>query len=450
MLDNILTRRNSLKVLFFLLLGFFFMRPVSRKSMASSDKSVLEKPAFHTGLSSNLGVSEDGFSYVYRSAGGSAEENMRKVIEQLGGIESIVGKSDIVVLKPNAQWWNQGMTNTDAMKAFIEEVLSISDFSGEVIVAENHQYKGDDGRGWTTENRNGSYNLNELIDYFNNKGYPNVSKYHWRCAGKNPVPFQGDACCGKRVSGPEDGDGYVWRQDIVYQAPNGNQCWMTYPVFTSSYSGITIDLKEGAWKDSNYLIDREVKFINFSALNHHGNYSGVTASIKNLMGVVDMTCGFQGPEPVGTHNVHYVGVDERVLKLRKKLPRSFTKVRDYMYEYAYQDFRFTAGALGTFMREIRMPDLHIITAEWVGWGSRTNISKRVKAKTILASTDPVALDYYAANEVLLPNTPIKGKYVLLNDPKIKDGPCHRFVKECHLQGIGTFDKSKVKIRSYNF
>ena len=106
----------------------------------------------------------------------------------MGGIESIISKDDIVILKPNAQWWNQGMTNTDAMKAFIEEILRIPGFQGEIIVAENHHFLhwlyGANIRGWTTNARNGSFNLNELVNFFRNKGYKNVTKYHWIDAGE--------------------------------------------------------------------------------------------------------------------------------------------------------------------------------------------------------------------------------------------------------------------------
>ncbi len=85
---------------------------------------------------------------------------MPKVLEMVGGIEAIVDKKDIVILKPNAQWWNQGMTNTNAMKQFIEEVLGIPGFSGEIIIAENHHYAVDNSRGWTTKKRNGDFNYN--------------------------------------------------------------------------------------------------------------------------------------------------------------------------------------------------------------------------------------------------------------------------------------------------
>ena len=392
----------------------------------------------------NLGVHQDGYSYVYMASGSTPEQNMKKTIELLGGIEKIISENDIVLLKPNAQWWNQGMTNTDAMKAFMQMVLDIPGFGGEIIVADNHQYKEPNSRAWTTQHRNGMFNYNELIEYFNKQGFNNVTKYHWRCAGPNPNPLQGDASSGQRVTGPEDGDGYVWRDDIVYKAPNDHICWMTYPVFTSTYSGITIDFKNGPWKNGTYLKDRKLKFINFSALNHHGPYSGVTASVKNLMGVVDMTCGFQGSEPEGTYNVHYVGVSN-MIRYKKRIHWRFRFLRSLLDKAAYKDFHYTGSALGKFMASIRIPDLNIITAEWVGWGSRTDVSKSVYPRTILASRDPVAIDYVAARDILLEVTPnTQRKYRQLNDPTLETGPFNKFLISCNNEKIGNLDPTKIK------
>lgn len=444
-----MTRRFFIKAAALTGLSLAWVRRLLADSGASGisaglDKKAMDKPEI---IKPNLGVESGGHSEVFLAEQGTAESNMHQLIAVIGGINRIIGPEDIVVLKPNAQWWNQGMTNTDSMKAFIEAVLKQPGFSGEVIVAENHHHKGLDSEGWTTEHRNGRFNLNELVGYFNRMGFANVTKYHWQDAGRNPRPLEGDDCCGKRVVGPEEGDGYVWRDDIVYAAPNGHVCWMTYPVFTSSYSGIRIDLKNGAWKDGAYLRERPVKFINFSALNHHSPYSGVTASIKNLMGVVDMTCGLQAPEPKGTYNVHFVGV-EPWIKLshwtRRDWGLGFAK--DWLRKTTYTNFHYTGGALGKFMNSIRMPDINIITADWVGWGSRTDTAKSSKPRALLASRDPVALDFIAARDVLLASTPPGEQlYRLLNDPERSDGPFYKFIRECHRQGIGNLDLDKIRV-----
>lgn len=427
-----------------------------RRSLFGNRKETQGEIKHETGNidSKNLGVSPDGKSYVYFARNGTPEENIRNVIEMMGGINRLIGRNDIVVLKPNAQRYNQGMTNTNALKGFIELVLGINNFKGEVIIAENHHYQHDEIQGWITDKRNGEFNLNELVKYFNQRGYPNVTKYHLHDAGSNNNPIEGDACCGKKVNGPEDGDGYVWCEDIYYASPIGRKCLMTYPIFTSSYSGVTIDLKNGAWEKGKYT-GQPVKLVNFSALNHHGRYAGVTASVKNLMGIVDLTCGFHGDQPKDCYNVHFIGVSKKLrwLDLHWRLKYYKGTLKDKFVDFCYKNFHHTGGTLGYFMKTIRLPDLNIIAADLVGWGDRKDLSKAFKPRAMLASKDPVALDYIAAKSVLLPGTPEDaaesgGKaYRYLNDPDVKEGPCYKFLKECHLQGVGNLEEKYILVKS---
>jgi len=163
----------------------------------------------------NLGVDSDGYSYVFLSRNGTPEQNTQKVIDMIGGIEKVIDPEDIVILKPNAQWWNQGMNNTNSMKAFIELVLGLPNFIGEIIIAENHHFPEDNSRGWTTEERNGDFNYNELIDYFQAKGYRNVTKYHWHDGGPSTPGAWGGAENGGIVNSPAEGDGYVWEKEFI-------------------------------------------------------------------------------------------------------------------------------------------------------------------------------------------------------------------------------------------
>ncbi|MCJ8502103.1 DUF362 domain-containing protein [Desulfatitalea alkaliphila] len=395
-----------------------------------------------------LGVGPDGRSRVYLAQGDTPENNMAAILDALGGIEQFIGPEDIIILKPNSQWWAQGMTNTNTMKAFMETVLAIPGFSGEIIIADNHQFAEPNSRGWTTEERNGDFNYNELVAHFQDRGHPNVTKYHWRGAGPNPNPIEGDDQLGSKiVKGPGEGDGYVWSRDIVYTSSLGRRCLLTWPVFTSAYSGVTIDFKNGAWKDGAY-IDQPVKFINFSAINHHGPYVGATASIKNYMGIVDMTCGFHGSTPDGYYNTHFIGLRDLRLPLQDKYP---WRVRNWINQYNWQYFEHTGGVLGTFMREVRIADLNIITAHWVGWGSRTQKELSGYPRAILASRDPVALDYTACREILLPMTRNNNDYIWhdglmkLNDPTQKDQPLYRFIEKCHEEGIGNIMPRKIDL-----
>ena len=279
----------------------------------------------------NLGVEPDWNSYVFLSKNGTPEENTKKVIDMMGGIEKFIAPDDIVILKPNGQWWNQGMTNTNSMKAFIELVLCLPNFIGEVIIAENHHFPEGNSRGWTTEEKNGDYNYNELIDYFHAKGHQNVTKYHWHDGGPSEPGMWGGAENGGLVNSPTEGDGYIWKKEFVYQATNGKKVMMSYPLFTSQYSGVKIDFFKGPWKDGKYL-ERELKFINFSALNTHGGDTGVTASVKNYLGICDMTCGFRGTRPIGFHNFHYVGPS--------KIPGHFQRV---LKKFGWRDYYDSIG-----------------------------------------------------------------------------------------------------------
>jgi len=361
-------------------------------------------------------------SMIYESKNGTPEQNVKKVIEMMGGINRFIENNDIIIIKPNAQWWNQGMTNTNALKGFIELILNISGFKGEIIIADNHHnwnlYKGCNILGWSTIFRNGDFNYNELIDYFQNKGYKNISKYNWIDAGRYSREetfknkFKGAIIETVKkilnyrrniVKGPEDGDGYVWT-DIEYCC-NGKKTKMTYPIFTSKSSNITIDFKNGAWKNGVY-INQPVKFINFAVLNHHSSFAGVTSSVKNYLGIVDLTCGYKGAEPKGYHNFHYIGIPGM------------------------------GGAIGTFMNTIRKADLNIVTAEWTGFGSRVDTKLSARTKTIIASKDPVALDYYTAKYILYP---LGGPVAHLNNPDNMEGPFRKYLELCCEQGVGTLD-----------
>ena len=433
-----MTRRIFLKFLGLaaVVYGFFGIAGAKDKVMRGNTVSDNDKAK-----TPNLGCDHDGYSKLFISRNGTAEQNTHKVIELMGGIKSIIGPNDIVILKPNAQWWNQGMTNTDSMKAVIDMIIQIPNFKGEIIIAENHHFPEDNSRGWTTDKRNGTFNYNELIEHFNRKGYANVTKYHWHDGGPSKQPSWGGAENGGLVKGPEEGDGYVWCRDIEYVAPTGRKTLMSYPIFTSSYSGLKIDLKNGAWKNGDF-IDIPVKLINFAVLNHH-DQTGVTASIKNYLGIVDMTCGRRGLQPRGYYNFHSIGFSN--------WPRIF---RFAIRQLGWKDTgEYIGGAVGKFMKTVRQADLNIIAGEWVGWGDRIDAEKRSHAKIVLASTDPVALDYYAGKYILLPYAnkyDSTGKIAEWNDPDNAEKPFHTFLTTCHGQGIGNLDERLIKLAKYDF
>ena len=445
------TRRFFIKMVL-MLWGFMAMLPWLRRGSSTAFAGGSSVAADSSKVSAvPFGCEPNGRSTVVLVRNGTPQQNVRKAVELLGGIERFVGPNDIVVLKPNAQWWSQGMTNTDCMQGFIDMVLEIPGFGGEIIIADNHQYDGENSRGWNTDQRNGRFNYNELVAYYQERGHRNVTKYHWRVAGKASMPLEGDAQGNSRVAGPGGGDGYVWMEDNYYLSPAGNKCLMTYPIFTSAYSGIAVDWKNGAWKNGAYLKDTRVRFINFPALNHHGWYCGVTAAVKNLMGVVDMTCGFPGDEPNGTYNTHFIGVSRLLRLTQQRVIWRIGRIKGF-YQYCYRNFHYTGGVLGHFMRHVRLPDLNIIAAERVGWGSRIDVAMSFEPKAVLASRDPVALDFIAARDVLLPGTPSEGaeplmgfKYIDLNNPEVPGGPLRKFLEETARESVGTLDPARIDV-----
>ena len=384
---------------------------------------------------------EGHVSDIYLARNGSPQENVARVLEMMGGVEKFIGTKDIVILKPNAQWWNQGRTNLAAMKEFIDQVLQLSHFEGEIIVAENHHFmdetlaEPDNVRGWVEFSEiNGdidgeNHNLNTLVEMFRKKGYGNVTKCHWRDGGPKK-DWWGNGQNGGIVASAAEGDGYVWT-DIDYRFSGiwGLKEWivkMSYPVFTSSYSGITIDLMKGAFlRDGEgggrFLPERPVKLINFSVLNHHGSGTGITGSVKNYMGITDLSCGHWGLEPEGYANVHFCG--------------------EGLYPFAM------AGAIGHFMKTVRMGDLNIVTAEWVGWGHRTDVARATRTKTILAGTDPIALDYYGAKHLVFPLSRRED----LHDPDNPRSAVRRFLNLALLEiEKGALVEKHMRIHEHGF
>ncbi len=387
---------------------------------------------------------------------GDPARNAAAILDAWGGVESLFGPEDVVILKANAQWYAQGMTNTDVLGAIARGILARpGGFRGEVLVADNHHFREDRSRGWTTDRPNGRWNLADLVEALRAEGHRNVGAVAWHDAGPNPEPWQGDACCGVLVREPgevpEGGSGYRWDLEECHVTPAGNRCAMTWPVFTSPVSGRLVDLRDGVFEKGTKT-GVPVRLVNVSSLNHHSRYAGVTASIKNLMGVVDMTCGFQGPEPPGYFNTHYVGMKAghglwRWAKRRGGAVRKL--VHRLLPEEKVLEFEHTGGALGHLMRTVRMPDLHVVTAEWIGWGSRTREELSARPGVTLAARDPVALDATAAREVLLPATRAAGEagrpFLALNDPDRGDLPFRRFLERVRMEIGGEVEAGRVDL-----
>jgi hypothetical protein len=100
--------------------------------------------------------------------------------------------------------------------------------------------------------------------------------------------------------------------------------------------------------------------------------------------------------------------------------------------------------MGEFMKTIRKADLNITTAEYVGLVSRTE-PPIAHTQAILASPDPVALDYHAAKYFLYPNSNI-----WFHNPDDPESPTRDYIKECATRIKGILDERYLEVSSYDF
>jgi hypothetical protein len=139
------------------------------------------------------------------------------------------------------------------------------------------------------------------------------------------------------------------------------------------------------------------------------------------MGVTDLSCGWWGLEPEGYANVHACGSD--------------------YYPYA------KAAPLAYFIKKIRKADLNFITAEWVGWGSRTDINRATRMRTILAGTDPVSLDYYGAKHFVYPLSKNEDHH---NPDNPKSSVAKFLLLAQTILGEGAREEKYIKLHPYDF
>jgi hypothetical protein len=372
---------------------------------------------------------------VYRALNGGPVRNMHKIFELMGGISTVFGKDDVIVIKPNLQWWNQGAPNFPALKSFIDVIMHRpGGFIGEVVIAEN-VHRG--AQPWKSEYSSWACTFERnthLDDVLNMNQLANSLKetYGERFSVCHLINVKDG---GRRIYSPEDGTGYVFCDGTggvpLLAIDNGlrNEDYratiMTYPIIKTD-RGTLIDFKYGIWENDQY-INQPFRLINFAAINHHSSYCGITSAIKNYMGISDLS---GGPDPFDDG----------------KLTDTYYNFHSFPFnKWAPGPEPGMMGAeMGEFMRTIRKADLNIATGELVGLVSRTE-PPVAKTNVILASTDPVSLDYHSAKYVLYPNSKI-----WFHHPDMNDSPTHQYLKSCAEKMNGEFDEKHVKVNSFDF
>lgn len=392
---------------------------------------------------------------LHVARGGSPAANVDDVLAKLGGIGTIVGADDVVVVKVSAQWWNQGMTNVAAVKRLVEHVLERPGFKGEVVVFENTHFRLANGSGlsraWTRpSNRNvdvpGWTTMGDLVTHFRERKAP-VSFVGLVDAGESSLsgdawhdPTHEHGTYGGDGRGPipkgDPRDGYHWDFDRAFRLAKS---WteeartpLSWPRFTSG-GGHVVDLQDGVFRREGARLvktERKLVWINMTTANEHGS-TGFTGACKSTMGVVDMSAGRLGTHPLasGYASVHYFGHGRPSATWRM------------------------AGPLAHFAREVRSPDLILTVAEWVafdraGYAGTEDIRHSAdtcsQTKTIIAGVDPVAVDVWAVRN-LLADVPSANKKALLDldDPDAMVTKFLRYYRE--VRGKGTLESSLVDV-----
>jgi hypothetical protein len=292
--------------------------------------------------------------------------------DEAQGPTGFIGNNDVVIIKVNSQWDERGGTNTDLVKSIIKAIVDHPDgWKGEIVVADNGQAQyGGAGRGgsldWALSNaQDRSQSIQDVVDIY---AEYKVSTYLWDTITTNPV---------QEFAEGDNEDGYVVQTSII---PSTSTV-VSYPKFTTPY-GTQISFKYGVYKPEveDYDVDR-LKVINVPVLKTHMIY-GVTGAVKHYMGVPS---------------------DKLSAGLGYRIHSAVGK-----------------GAMGTLMAQTRVPVLNIIDAIYVNAlpkdGPNTPYSHATETDIILASTDPVAVDYWASKNILCKLAAEKGDNTSTMDP----------------------------------
>jgi len=265
----------------------------------------------------------------------------------LGGKDGLIDKEDVVLIKVNAQWKYKGCTNSDVIRGLIQRILEHpSGFSGEIVLFENGQRFGSldcdtrcGGRYPDTSVHANAEDESHSFSYLVDKVFADK-----RVSQYLLDPLRETFIC----NDDHETSGYRKFNQV------------SYPCFTT-VKGNRIELKEGLFNGTSY--DDKLKLINIPVLKHHDG-CGITGALKNFYGVLSMADG-------------------------KSEERHYSKLGQHC---------------GEMIAHVRTPVLNILDCIWVtqiAWAGYPP-ENTTRLDQLLASLDPVALDYWAAKHLLYP------------------------------------------------
>lgn len=308
-------------------------------------------PNHHVGVNELLKLMGDHYLKFYRS----------DTVGPLSGPSGLIAPDDVVLIKVNAQWKYRGCTNSDVIRGLIQKILDHPDgFSGEVVIFENGQGQGslncDGNLDWypdATQHANANNESHSFLYLVDNVFRDSrVSAFQFDPFRSTLVDFGDHVTNGYRLLG---------------EHPDN----VSYPCFTTA-GGNRVELQEGLWTGTQH--SQNLKLINVPVLKDHW-YTNLTCSLKHTYGILSMADGesFFDRHPV--------------------------------------DLGGYGRIWGKMMATVKTPVLNLVDAIWVSQGDLSTARRGLqgyppevttRTNQLLASQDPVALDYWAAKYILYP------------------------------------------------
>lgn len=261
----------------------------------------------------------------------------------------ILGADDVVLVKVNQQWSERGGTNTDVLRGIIRRIVEHPDgFTGEVVVVENTQGYG--GLDWPLANaEDPGQSVLDVVNDFVDEGW-SVGTYLWDPLRATSVAEYMDG---------DDRDGYV----VDAAMDPETLIRVSYPKFRTP-RGKYVSLRRGVFDPETQTYgDERLTFINVPVMKCHSIY-GVTASVKHHVGTMTTALSTSTHQGVGR------------------------------------------GGCGSFLADVRMPDLNILDCIYVlarpGSGPSCGYEQATRVNELVASVDPIALDIWAVANILVP------------------------------------------------
>jgi hypothetical protein len=395
-------------------------RELIKKLSAAAGALLTTKAAWLLGMPETAHAAAMHDIYVSRNL--SPVSNVTTAISLAGGIQHFIDYDDVVVLKPNGQWKQQGYTNTESMMALIDTILARpGGFAGEIIIAEHVHRNPGTGTNQALSGEfcwNMSVGSNRLYNYANMSYMELVNSYHNHSVNivtADPL-YESGVGTFVKVDGPSHltGSQQGWVHSLYTTTSNGKKVTLSYPILRSGYSGKLIDVKNGVWQNGSYT-GQKVKLIFLPTLNNHGgphaeDYAGATSAVKCHIGFQDFNNLDSGAE-----NLHNIGYGSPVV------PAAMGE------------------SVGQLISQLIHPTFYLTCAEYSGHQSRYD-SVPTHTKTVALCTDPVTLDYWMCKNILYPCDTAQNFLNPANNNNLR-----KTLVGCNSKGVGTLNEAEITV-----